>query len=57
MLFVALWYEQPVVLQPIGPESDLADVHAEEEDQDVDEVAPFATQVVDVLQAMVVRDQ
>ena len=49
-------YEQPVVLQAINPEADLADVYAKEEDQDVDGVAPAATQVVNVLQAMAVQD-
>ena len=56
MLFVALCYEQPVILQPIDPEANLGDVDAEEEDQNVDGVAPAATQVVDVLQAIVVQD-
>ena len=56
MLFAALCYEQPVILEPIDPEANLADVDAEEENQDVDGVAPVATQVVDVSQAMAVRD-
>ena len=45
---------QPVILQPIDPEANLVDVDAKEEDQDVDGVAPAATQVVDVSQAMVI---
>ena len=56
VLFAALCYEQPVVLQAINPEADLADVYAKEEDQDVDGVAPAATQVVDMSQVMVVQD-
>ena len=56
MLFAALCYEQPVILEPIDPKANLADVDAEEEDQNVDGVAPAATQVVDVLQAIVVQD-
>ena len=49
-------YEQPVVLQPINPEADLADINTKEEDQNVNGVAPETSQVVDVLQAMVVHD-
>ena len=44
-------YEQPVVLYPIDPEADLAEVDAKEED-----VAPAASQIVGVSQVMVVRD-
>ena len=51
-----LVHQKPVVLQPISPEEDLADVDAKEEDQDVNGVALVAPQVVDVPQAMVVRD-
>ena len=56
VLFAALCYTQLVVLPPINPKANLANVDAEEEDQDVDGMAPAATQIVDVLQAMVVQD-
>ena len=56
ILFATLCYKQLVILQPIDPKADLANVDSKEEDQDVNGVAPAASQVVDVLQAMVVRD-
>ena len=52
VLFSALYYKQPVVLHPINLEADLTNVDAEEED-----VVPAASQVVDVLQAMIVCEQ
>ena len=48
--------DQPVVLQPIDLKADPVDVDAKEEVLDDNEVAVVASQLVDVLQAMVVRD-
>ena len=57
ILLAAILYDQPVVLQPIDPDADAVATDAGDEEMDPEnEIAPAASQIIDVARVMDVRE-